>query len=100
MIVVVGALFTTIQMLVASGRYIVGQHASERLEERGILEWQVVTGLEEGTLLRERPNAEPNPAVEVDQQLADGTPIKAVSSHLRASDVAKLVTVHYHDEQD
>jgi hypothetical protein len=40
-------------------------HASERLEERGTMEWQVVVGLEDGELIAERPNATPNPAVEV-----------------------------------
>ncbi len=40
-------LFNTIRQLVATGRYIVGQHAVERLDERGILEWQVVVGLDE-----------------------------------------------------
>lgn len=47
----------TIQRLVAEEKYVVGQHASERLEERGIMEWQVVVGLEDGELLAERPDA-------------------------------------------
>ena len=29
------------------------------------MEWQVVAGLEDGELIAERPDAEPNPAVEV-----------------------------------
>jgi len=33
-----GLLFDTIRRLVAAEMYIVGEHASERLEERGILE--------------------------------------------------------------
>jgi hypothetical protein len=41
-----GLLFDTIRQLVAAEMYIVGEHASERLEERGILEWQAVSGLE------------------------------------------------------
>lgn len=57
-------LCNTIQQLVMEERYVVGQHASERLEERGILEWQVVVGLEEGELLKERPNDTPHPIVE------------------------------------
>ena len=47
----VPTLFETIRELVAADRYIVGQHAAERLDERGILEWQVVDGLESGRLL-------------------------------------------------
>src|SRR5437762_5941121 len=92
-----GKLFETIRQLVDEEKYVIGQHASERLEERGIMEWQVVVALEEGTLLAERPDAEPNPAVEVRESLPDGTEFKAVWSHLRQSDVAKLVTIHFFD---
>ena len=49
-----GQLFDVIRQLVAEERYIVGQHASERLEERGIMEWQVVAGMEDGELIAER----------------------------------------------
>jgi hypothetical protein len=71
-------LFDTIRQLVAEERYIVGDHASERLEERGIMGWQVVAGLEDGELIAERPDATPNPAVEVRESLPDGTEVKAV----------------------
>jgi hypothetical protein len=91
-------LFSTIQELVDSGNYVIGAHAAERLDERGIMDWQVVGGLSAGVLLRERPNAQPNPAVEVEILLEDGTPIKSVWSLLRQSGVAKLVTVHFFDE--
>jgi hypothetical protein len=56
-----GELFNTIRALVAEGRYVVGQHAAERLDERGALEWQVVDGIENGALMAEWPNANPNP---------------------------------------
>ena len=46
------------------------------------MEWQVLAGLEEGELLAERPDAEPNPTVEVRDCLPDGTEFKAVWSHL------------------
>ena len=90
-----GQLFDTIRQLVAEDKYVVGQHASERLEERGIMEWQVVAGLADGKLIAERPDATPNPAVEARESLPDGAEFKAVSSHLRQSGVAKLVTVHF-----
>ena len=90
-----GQLFALIRELVAEEKYVVGKHASERLEERGILEWQAVAALEEGILLMERPDAEPNPAVEVRESLPDGTEFKAVWSYLPRSGVAKLVTVHF-----
>ena len=93
-----GRLFDKIQRLVAAEKYAVGQHAVERLEERGILEWQVVAGLDKGRLMVERPDAEPHPAVEVRESLPDGTEVKAVWSYLPQSGVAKLVTVHYFEE--
>jgi hypothetical protein len=83
--------------LVANEHYLIGQHASERLDERGIMEWQAVVGLEDGELMAERPNATPNPLVEVRESLPDGTEFKAVWSYLRQCDVAKLVTVHFFD---
>jgi hypothetical protein len=91
-------LFDTIRRLVMAGQYVVGQHAAERLEERGILEWQAVDGIEAGSLIVERLDDVPNPSVEVRQVLADGTEIKAIWAHLISVDVAKLVTVHFFNE--
>jgi hypothetical protein len=93
-----GQLFETIRKLVDEEKYVVGQHASERLEERGIMEWQAVAGLEDGKLIAERPDATPNPTVEVRESLPDGTEFKAVWSYLSQSGVAKLVTVHFFDK--
>lgn len=90
-------LFDVIRQLVAEERYVIGEHAAERLEERGIMEWQAVAALEDGELIAERPDATPNPAVEVRELLPDGAEFKAVWSHLRLSGVAKLVTVHFFD---
>lgn len=93
-----GQLFDTIRQRVLAGRYVIGQHAAERLDERGVLEWQAVDGIEDGERVLERPDASPNPAVEVDQYLTDGTPVKAVWSYLVSADAAKLVTVHFYDD--
>ncbi len=93
-----GKLFDTIRRLVAEEKYVVGEHAVQRLEERGILEWQAVLGLEDGELLLERSNDKPNPAIEVQETLPDGTEFMAVWSYLSRSGVAKLVTVHFFDE--
>jgi len=90
-------LFDTIQQLAAAENKIVGQHASERLEERRIMEWQVVAALADGKLISERPVSKPNPSVEVRESLPDGTEFMAVWSCLRQSGVAKLVTVHFFD---
>jgi len=92
-----GQLFSTIQQLVAEDKYVVGEHASERLEERGIMEWQAVGALVDGELIAEKPKSKPNPTVEVRESLPDGTEFKAVWSLLRQSGVAKLVTVHFFD---
>jgi hypothetical protein len=92
-------LFDTIRQLVAEEKYVVGQHAAERLDERGIMEWQVVAGFEDGELIVERPSATPNPTVEMREYLPDGTEIKAVWSLLRQSGIAKLVTVHFFDRE-
>lgn len=92
-----GQLFDTIRQLATEEKYVVGEHASERLEERGIMEWQAVAGLKDGEVIAERLDALPNPAVELRESLPDGTEFKAVWSHLRQSGVAKLVTVHFFD---
>ena len=92
-----GRLFDIIRELVAADRYVVGQHAVERLEERDMMEWQVVAGVADATLTVERPEAVPNPAIELLELLPDGIEVKAVWSHLRRSGVAKLVTVHFLD---
>ena len=90
-----GRLHDKIRRLVREERYVVGDHAAERLEERGIMEWQAVVGLHDGDLLSERPRATPNPVVEVRELLPDGTEIIAAWSYLRQSGVAKLVTVFF-----
>ena len=92
-----GQLFVAIRQLVANEEYIVGEHASERLMERNILEWQVVIGLDDGEVELEQLDAFLNPKVEVRETLPDGTTFKAVWSLLRQSGVAKLVTVHFYD---
>ena len=89
--------FQRIRRLVTDEKYVVGQHASERLEQRGIMEWQAVAALEDGILLAARPDAEPHPVVEVRAMLPDGTVFKAVWSYLPRAGVAKLVTVHFFD---
>ena len=73
-----GQLFDRIRQLIAEEKYVVGHHASERLEERGIMEWQAVAGFEDGELIAERSDATPNPAVEVRESLPDGTEFKSV----------------------
>jgi hypothetical protein len=94
-----GKLHTTIRQLVVENKYAIGEHAAERLEERGIMEWQAVAGVVDGKLIVERPRAKPNAAVEILETLPDGTEFKAVWSYLKQSGVAKLVTVQFFDER-
>lgn len=67
------------------------------LRERSIMHWQIVSGLDEGRPVTQRPTSRPNPVVEVEQILADGTPVKAVWAWIKPLDMAKLVTVHFFD---
>lgn len=90
-------LFIRIRDAVAEDRYVIGRHAAERLNERRIVEWQVALGTSEARLVRERPDAKPNPAVDVQVTLPDGTVVIAVWSWLPLNRMAKLVTVHYLD---
>jgi hypothetical protein len=92
-----GELFDRVRQLVTDEKYVVGKRASERLEERGIMDWQAVAGLADGELLVERLDAKPNSIIEVREILPDGTEFKAVWSRLLRSGVAKLVTVHFFD---
>ena len=93
-------LYDQIARLVEQGRYVIGEHAWERLLERGIMEWQIIAGMSDARLLTERPLARPNPIVEVRVPLPDGDECKAVSSWLRQEGVTKLVTAHLLDEDD
>lgn len=90
-----GTVFDRIRGAVAANRYLIGAHAANQLDERRIADWQIPAGLAEGKLLRERPAARPNPIVEVEQLLPDGTAVKAVWSWLPYHEAAKLVTVHF-----
>ena len=86
-----------IRELVAADKYVVGQHAVERLEERNMLEWQIVAGVADSRLIAERPESTLNPTIELSESLPDGTEVKAVWAYLRQSGAAKLVTVHFFD---
>ncbi len=92
-----GVVFARIRVAVAADRYLIGAHAGNQLDDRGIPDWQVVAGLAEGRLLRERLRARPNAIAEVEQMLLDGTAVKAVWSWLPYHQAAKLITVHFLD---
>ena len=47
----VSLLFDDICRLVSQGRYLIGDHAWERLLERGIMEWQIIAGMADARLV-------------------------------------------------
>jgi hypothetical protein len=88
----VGALSDRIRRAVRDERYVFGSHADERLRDRKIKGWQIIEGLDAARVLRERPNDHPNPAVEFEQALPDGTMIQTAWSWIATARTAKLVT--------
>jgi hypothetical protein len=93
-----GRLCDQIRDAIREGRYVIGEHALLRLDERYIEEWQVIVGAESAKLLHERSDKSRNDVVELEQLLPDGTSFKAVWAWLPINKLAKLVTVHYFDE--
>jgi hypothetical protein len=91
------SLLEKVRMAVANDRHLFTNHADDMLRERSIMAWQVIAGLAEARQLVERPDARPNPVLEVEVLLADGTPVKAVWAYLSSTGTAKLVTVHFFD---
>ena len=90
-----GDLANQILQAVREERYVFGDHADERLSERLIMGWQVAAGLEHARLRLERDDGVPYPVAEFEQELADGTPIKAVWAWIPERQIAKLVTVYF-----
>ena len=90
-------LLSLIRQAIHNGRYVISDHADERLWERRILSWQAVEGIDEGKFITERTKELPNPVAELEQVLPDGTTYKAVWAWIEEDQTAKLVTVHYFD---
>ena len=91
-----GELAGKIRRAVRDERFVVGDHADERLKERRIVDWQVVAGLEKSKLLLERSDGEPHPVAEFQEELADGTPIKARANayDIKTSTVFACTCIH------
>ena len=92
-----GKLLENIVAAVRADRFIVSWHADERCEERGVTAWQLVAGIEDADLVRERPRSKPNPSVVLRQQLADGSEVETIWAWLAETKRAMLVTVYYRD---
>ena len=86
-----------IRQAVIEGRWLLSDHAREVLEERRIPAWQVEGGIHGAVLLKELPNSTPNPKIEMDQLLPDGTAIKVVWAYRQSPGLAILVTAHFYD---
>ena len=91
-------LFRRIREAVRDDRFIVSWHADERCEERGVAAWQLIVGLDDAELVRERPRSKPHPSVVVREELADGTEVESIWAWMRESNRAKLVTVYFGTE--
>lgn len=93
-----GRLFEKIRSAVLNDRYVVSWHADERCEERDITVWQIVAGIKDAELVKERPRSKPNPSVLARQYLADGTAVEAIWAWLATTKRAVLVTVYFEEE--
>jgi hypothetical protein len=92
-----GKLFDRIRAAVSDDRFVVSWHADERCEERGISGWQLVVGLEDAELVRERSRSKPHPSIVVRETLSDGTEVEVIWAWLAPSRRAKLGTVYFRE---
>jgi hypothetical protein len=92
-----GQLLNQIRDAVKLERFIVSNHADDRLRERSIELWQVLDGVDNARQISERPTDQPHPSVELLQNLADGTDIMVIWFWADFNGVAILVTVHFID---
>ena len=92
-----GKLLDKIREAVAADRFVVSWHADERCEERGVTAWQLVAGLQDAELVRERPRSKPLPSVVVREELSDASEVEVIWAWMADSRRAKLVTVYFRD---
>jgi Domain of unknown function (DUF4258) len=92
-----GDLFDKIIEAVQQERFVVSNHADDRLRERKIVVWQVISEIDHAIIVEERPHDTPFPSAIVEQFLPDGTPIRVVWSWDEPHQLARLVTVHLID---
>ena len=86
-----------IQNAIDADRFIVSNHADDRLRERLVELWQIISSVEDARLIDERPNDTPNPSVVLHQTLPDGTTVRVVWAYADSAGMAVLVTVHFLD---
>jgi hypothetical protein len=93
----VAQLLDNILKAIETERFIVSNHADDRLRERLVELWQITSSADDAKLIAERPNDIPNPSVVLDQTLPDGTTVRVVWSYVDSGGVAVVVTVHFLD---
>jgi hypothetical protein len=84
-----------IQDAVRAGRFVVSQHAQQRLRQRRVQLWQVEAGVDTWTVLEVRPQDLPNPSIVCEQVLPDGTTITVIWAWDVTNSWALLVTVYF-----
>ena len=89
------SLLEQIRAAVSDDRFVILTHAQVRIEERRVMTWQIIAGLDDATLLRERPADRPFPSVVVRQSLPDGAAVEVVWSYSEQTQQARLVTVYF-----
>ena len=90
-------LFDKIREAIQDDRFVVSWHADERCEERGVTAWQLIAGIDEAVVVRERLRSKPHPSVIVRQELVDGSEVEVIWAWMADSQRAKLVTVYFPD---
>jgi phosphoribosylformimino-5-aminoimidazole carboxamide ribonucleotide (ProFAR) isomerase len=88
-------LFDAIREAVQQERYEVSIHADNRIEERRMTEWQIVTGVSAARLLKTRLHDRPWPSILLSETLPDGTEVYAKWSYRPRDRMARLVTIYY-----
>jgi hypothetical protein len=89
------SLFEQIRLAVHEDRFIVSNHADDRLRERKMKLWQIVEGTDSARFISENTTASPNPTVVLEQLLPDGTAVHVVWAWIARRQIAKLVTVYF-----
>jgi len=90
-------LLKTIREAVEEDRYELSIHADNRIEERGLMVWQIASALSDAKVLKARLDDRPWPSLLVSQILPDGTEVHAKWSYRSHDKMARLVTVYYPD---
>ena len=82
------------------GRYKITFHARQQMLDREIYREDLAYVFDQGEIIREAPNARPNPKVQVAALLPNNRTLIVVVSKPRSSQIIRIVTVFYNDEEE